>query len=124
MGRTTTGTVGLAMAVLMVVAAIPAIASSNATGHIDVGDCSATGYHQYTASSNDRFRFGTYEYSGDCTTVKVQARYWTDSPPYGWVTTSTFTATSSVVRTVYDAPAHDWSKHTVCDPSCQAFSLS
>lgn len=100
-----------------------AASASNATAHGDQGDCSGTGWHTYYAPDNDRFMFGTFEYDGDCLTLKVQARYWTDAPPYGWVTTSTYSGASSVVLTLYDAPSHDWSKHSICDPTCLVFDL-
>jgi hypothetical protein len=82
-------------------------------------NCWATGWHDFTASQNDRFRFGTEDLSSglNCDRVKVRGRYWTDAPPYGWVTTGIFYDANYVSRTYYDAPAHDWSDHYACKPA-------
>lgn len=118
----------LVVAGLSFAAALPVLASTHAGGAMSMGDCTGSGYHDYWQSENDKFQFSTYGvFEGDCYKVKVSARYWTDAPPYGWVSTPTYWSYTSVTRTVYDAPAHDWSKHTVCDPndaSCGVFSLA
>lgn len=107
--------VGLAL-VAMSLAPGQAVSGSSSTSvdfwYFGTPNCQATGWH---TQASDEFRFGTYESGGwNCTTVKAQARYWTDAPPYGWVTTSTYTASSSVSRTMTNAPTHSWSKHAAC----------
>jgi hypothetical protein len=115
----------LVVAALSVAAALPVLASPHAAGAMIIGSCTASGSHDYYPSDDDRLRFSTLG-NGTCYKVKVSARYWTDAPPYGWVNTPTYWSYTNVTRNVYNAPAHDWSKHTVCHPndvSCDVFSL-
>lgn len=122
-GRMAALAAGVLLTVFLVV---PVSASSDAeftiyhTAQTEENECAATGWHDFTASQNDRFRFGTSDLSGpgpNCDRVKVRGRYWTDAPPYGWVTTSIFYSADVVTRTYYDAPAHDWSDHYACKPA-------
>lgn len=108
------------MAVVLVIA-LPAIASSSASITLWSADfnCQATAWHTHGGST---FQFGTSE-TWDCSSVKVQGRYFTDAPPYGWVTTSWYSSSSSVSQGRSDVVTHDWSKHQACGPACGEATL-